>query len=82
MEVLERVWSPEKESDDLEFVKDLRIILVAMSEVASIIGEYQWPEGVRSHRCQMSQRLREWMHGEIPVFHEGDQCITGFTWSL
>ena len=48
MEVLERVWSPEKESDDLEFVKDLRIILVAMSEVASIIGEYQWPEGVRN----------------------------------
>jgi len=28
MEVLERVQSPEKESHDPEFIKDLRIILV------------------------------------------------------
>jgi len=71
-----------KELYDPELVKGLRVILATMLEVALIIREYQWPEGVRSHRCQMSQRLREWMHGEIPVFHEGDQCITGFTWSL
>ena len=36
MEVLEKVWSPEKESDDLEFAKDLRIILVKMLEVISM----------------------------------------------
>jgi len=38
------------ELDDPDFMKDLRIILAKMSEVALIIGEYQWPAGVRSQR--------------------------------
>ena len=47
MEVLEKVWIPEKELDDPEFMKDLRIMLLKMLEVVSIIGECRWPEGVR-----------------------------------
>ena len=45
MEVLEKVQSPEKELDDLEFVKDLRIVLVKMSELVLMIAECQWPVG-------------------------------------
>jgi len=64
------------ESDNLEFMKDLRIILEKMSGVVSMIGEYWWPEGVRSQRVSKLEvkRVDVWRNDCFALGISG-QCL-------